>query len=109
MRLCAYELCSYGPGGTQAVIPDDADERKRFCLSKHRTAQHKLEHARPPKPKRPGAPQISFMRAVKACEKALGDCITLGAPTEGHISRLAREYMLDALPAKQRERLEAGR
>lgn len=121
MKLCAYEECTRGPDGGRGVIDPLADERKRFCMDRCRMAAWKLGQERrneriaraAKRAERPrtekslrGAPQVSFNRAVAALELALRECLALGQPAEHAIPALAREYMMDALPEKQRRRLE---
>ena len=113
MRVCAYEHCNLGPGGTRAVIPDDAFETKRFCLSKHRTAQFKLDQrAKVQQKPWPSGLQVSYGRAVQMAERIMRESLMWGQVPGERIPDMAREYVLEALPARQRERLEnqeAGR
>src|ERR1044072_738715 len=116
-RYCAYPPCD--------VDITDRAENCRYCEDRHRTAHWKLKKAEAePTAKRTrrngqnarqrsqrslaSGLQVSFNRAVEACEKALLEGLLYGQPSESTIPWLTRRFMTEALPAKQRERLEAG-
>ena len=59
--------------------------------------------------RRKSGAQVSYVKAVAACEAALLEGLLRGQPSESTIPLVARRFMSEALPAKQRERMEAGR